>query len=970
MQDSLLARYGSGSVLIQNALLGDLSAMSTGMQYKYNAFISYSHAADGKLVPALQSALHRFARPWYRMRALRIFRDETNLSISPALWPTIEQALEQSEFFILLASPRAASSKWVTKEVAYWLQRRSADTLLLVITDGDLTWDEARQDFHWQMTNCLPQRLAGAFKQVPHYLDFRWAKTATQLSLKYPEFLKQIADLASTLHRRSKDEMIGEDVRQHRRTKQISFMAIVSLLSLTALSLYQRSQAVAQRTIAVGRQLAAQSELLRTQHGRLIEQSALLAIEAMRRVPSVEANQALRAALSLLPASSVAFRHPDKVLAVALTADGKRIVTGDYGGTLRAWEVKGRRELWTVPSISTVLSLAASSEGGVIAAGFHDRSARLFESGTGQELARLDHEGQVNLVVFSPDGKYLLTSSTDAIARLWSVATGRLVARLSHEGKVLALRFADDSSLVVTGSLDGTARIWTVPEGRELHHFNVGSPVVNVAMTPDGRRLVTAGRESVLTVWEVAGEQEVTRLPMHAPAELLRVSPNGSVLAAGGGRLIQLWETMGWQQTDRLTHEDEVTALQFDPMGRALASASLDRTARLWDPATGYELMRVAHDEAVQDIAYTSDGRLLATASLDGIARIVESNIDVPGFRSIDTVSPSRLAISRDGSALAIGRDDGTLMLWDVGEHRQRWEIKLTDVILDLAFSPHDDYLTAIQRGGPVRIVQVRDGKQVATIGQELPRAASFSPNGRYLALGGEDHTTRLYQVDAWNETHRFEHRDAVQTIAFSPDGRFLSTGTGSFSANPANEAIIWGSETNEQVGMVSHVSPVQAVTFSSDGRLFATASQDFTAVIWKMNSLRAVGRVRHELPVWAVQFSADNRHLLTGSEDRSVRVWDVETAEELSRVMHQGPVKDVVLSPDGKTAIIASADGKVQFALWKSDDLIETTCRRLTRNMTRDEWRRYLPNEPYQRTCPNLPEPEVSANAENFSLL
>ena len=52
----------------------------------YKGFISYSHAADGRLAPALQSALQSLAKPWYRPRALRIFRDETGLSTNPHLW--------------------------------------------------------------------------------------------------------------------------------------------------------------------------------------------------------------------------------------------------------------------------------------------------------------------------------------------------------------------------------------------------------------------------------------------------------------------------------------------------------------------------------------------------------------------------------------------------------------------------------------------------------------------------------------------------------------------------------------------------------------------------------------------------------------------------------------------------------------------------------------------------------------------
>src|SRR5215469_15006333 len=87
----------------------------------YNAFISYSHTADGVLAATLQSALHRFAKPWYKLRALHIFRDQTNLAVNPALWSSIRDAIDQSAFFILLASPEAAASPWVAKETEYWI---------------------------------------------------------------------------------------------------------------------------------------------------------------------------------------------------------------------------------------------------------------------------------------------------------------------------------------------------------------------------------------------------------------------------------------------------------------------------------------------------------------------------------------------------------------------------------------------------------------------------------------------------------------------------------------------------------------------------------------------------------------------------------------------------------------------------------------------------------------------------------
>ena len=71
----------------------------------YDAFISYSHAKDKAIAAALQSVVQRLGKPWYRRRALRVFRDDTSLSATPHLWPSIEEALSQSRFLILLASP-------------------------------------------------------------------------------------------------------------------------------------------------------------------------------------------------------------------------------------------------------------------------------------------------------------------------------------------------------------------------------------------------------------------------------------------------------------------------------------------------------------------------------------------------------------------------------------------------------------------------------------------------------------------------------------------------------------------------------------------------------------------------------------------------------------------------------------------------------------------------------------------------
>jgi hypothetical protein len=197
----------------------------------FDAFISYSHAADAALAAELQSALHRFAKPWYRLRALRVFRDATSLSLSPELWPEIESALGDARYFLLMACPAARDSRWVAREAETWVAHKDPDRLLIVLTDGELVWDEAAADFDWERATALPQTLRGRFKSEPLYVDCRgfqregWTR-------RHPAFVDRVATVAARLHGRSKDDLFGEDVRQHRRARRLAAAAITGLALL------------------------------------------------------------------------------------------------------------------------------------------------------------------------------------------------------------------------------------------------------------------------------------------------------------------------------------------------------------------------------------------------------------------------------------------------------------------------------------------------------------------------------------------------------------------------------------------------------------------------------------------------------------------------------------------------------------------------------------------------------------------
>jgi MTH538 TIR-like domain (DUF1863) len=206
----------------------------------YDAFISYSHAKDKPIAAALQSATQKLGKPWYRRRALRLFRDDTSLSATPHLWPMIEQALGQSRHFLLIASPEAAGSKWVDKEVTYWLEHNSIDTVLIGLTDGELSWDESAGDFVGTKGQGvpLPPALTKRFADEPKWVDLRPYRegAAKAASMRDAKFTELAANFAAAIHGMPKEDLLSQEVRQQRRAFRQAFSAAVLLLAFAAIA--------------------------------------------------------------------------------------------------------------------------------------------------------------------------------------------------------------------------------------------------------------------------------------------------------------------------------------------------------------------------------------------------------------------------------------------------------------------------------------------------------------------------------------------------------------------------------------------------------------------------------------------------------------------------------------------------------------------------------------------------------------
>jgi hypothetical protein len=412
--------------------------------------------------------LHHFAKPWYRLRSLRVFRDESSLSADPALWEAIERALGSSEWFLLLASPEAARSEWVDREVAWWLAHRGPERLLVLLTAGELVWDangidEAR-------SNALPASAVTGLAREPRWVDLRWARTSEDVSLANARFREAIADVAAAVLERPKDELLGEDVRQHRRTKRVVRAALAALTALllgaiaaSVVAIDQRSEALTQRdravrqaTLARAQALAAQAELSLRTTGSSVERftvdrdrAVLLALESLRLAPTLAGDEALRNSLAKL--------HP-----IPVPQWAPRYRSGFGGGSrlapaaVRSPDGRWRARAPTVPG----------------------KAVQLEDTQTGRMQA-LPHEWTLLAIRFSPDSRWLATVtypvSMDApdsratalpgsALRVWDVRTAQELTRVSlaKEGGIWRTAFSADGMRLATYDRDGRPRIWVL----------------------------------------------------------------------------------------------------------------------------------------------------------------------------------------------------------------------------------------------------------------------------------------------------------------------------------------------------------------------------------------------------------------------------------------------------------------------------------------------------------------------------
>jgi WD40 repeat protein/class 3 adenylate cyclase len=714
------------------------------------------------------------------------------------------------------------------------------------------------------------------------------------------------------------------------------------------------AEAILQQRLALSREIAGNAIInldVDPERSILLAMQAVTTTYAVDGTTTKEAADALHQAVLNSRLRLALYPQPGDGYGLAFSPDGKRIATSTSDGQIKLWDLKSRKELFTLSG----------------------------------------HEGFINSVAFSPDGSRLASASGDGTAKVWDLDTQQVIHDLrGHTDEVFSVAFSKDGERIVTASIDGTARVWDAVNGQVLLTFTGhAAPLLSAQFNPDGTRIATTGDDIAVRVWDSTSGQEIYKLSdFGLDVSGATFSPDGKTLATNGGNDPRLWDAATGEQLFLLPGGSAPSAQPpvFTSDSKYMAVAGQDGNVSIWETATGRQYLTFATGTPIDgQIEFSPDcvsppaapyewcGVYLATGNRDGSVRLWD--VTPTGNREVMTLPGFWNCLESDGTRLRTAAFEGG----DVQIHT--WQFPEVASVVDpsdpltppgqelsshpagdgdfgtVVFTP-DCSLSAMldQTNLVATITDTASGKQLLqfNLAEGTPArtigASSLSPDGTRLATMGPGNTAKVYDLanGGMELLTLAGHTAPLINVSFSPDGKRLATASEDMSVK------LWDAETGRELNtFLGHTHSVGRVVFSPDGTRLASGSFDSTVKVWDLETGKELFTLTgHGASVWAIGFSPDGKLIATGSNDRTLRLWDARTGEPLLTIPTTTGSFRASFTSDSARLVLSFINGETQVYLPRIEDLFALAKSRVTRSLMTEECQQYL----HVDSCPAAP--------------
>jgi WD40 repeat protein len=551
-----------------------------------------------------------------------------------------------------------------------------------------------------------------------------------------------------------------------------------------------------------------------------------------------------------------------------------------------------------------IRALAYSLDGRSVAA-IGSGDVLVFDAASGAERWRIHLDGAWNGLAWSPDGKTVAVGYRDGIAKL-DEGFGTQRPNAPSAPGVGALAYSQDGARIVAGCWDGTIRAFDADSGAQpWPPAQLGtSSVVSVAISDD-QRWVTGITSKILGVYDLRAGT-----PRYPPTQCADLSSNGSnVLFSPTLRHIL---AMDWQsvtvvvdtRTGRVTHKCPAPSCLISRDGAAIAAAGsfvverYDLGVLTSEHDIGVPLTAVEMSPAAPVAVVADNSHAVTVIDAASGARLAQK----PGPGVISSV-----AFADAGASVAVGGASGVTLFAILGA--RSWTVSNVGPVTALTpTGPAGDWI-ATAAGKTVRLLNSADGHErwpsPNTHPKPITRLAASS-DGRWIATGCTDRTTRIIDALTGEQTFAFQGGGAIEAVVFQPNGTLAAT------VNDDGTIVIIDAATATKRDPATRPFPCGPSAFSSDGTLLAVACRDdqnsvFVYDLTGAGAPQAIQQIVCLAPVLELAFNpADNTLAVCTSQ--SLAVHDPRTGTELTRILQSAD--HFALSSDGM--LIATTDSTV----------------------------------------------------------